>query len=56
MRQLAIEGGLTKAKNPIAYIRLRGVWLMKAGFKPKSRVRVILLSQGIIALKANVSD
>jgi hypothetical protein len=52
MRQLAIEEAFTKAKTPIAYIRLRGNWLVKAGFNPRSRARVVIVSPGMIALKA----
>ena len=52
MRQLAIEQATTRAKSTISYIRLRGRWLSDLGFDPGSRVQVIPVSRGLIALRA----
>ncbi len=51
-RSLAIEEALTNAETPIAYIRLRGLWLRQIGFEPGRRVEVRMIALGVLELRA----
>jgi hypothetical protein len=51
-RQLAIENVGKRLKPPVSYIRLRGRWLVAAGFHPGKRVEVKKVAGGILQLTA----
>lgn len=53
VRTLQIEADGDRWKGPIKpKIRLMGLWLAQAGFKPRHRVRVTCVAPGVIELRS----